>query len=708
MPTGIEMIDDSARNIDVHSTQEGPPSPSAIEQATIEKQQKPLSDKHQPISYSARQGASLKKELDWYGEKHGQKKGAIQYSQTPGEPITADKAKRKEFIKDFSQREDLKRANIDIGTPPQVTGTQGGKNVKAPKTKVEGEKRSLFPTRGPLKTVTGKPIKVKTKDMGDIKIHQTHPSNQLKSSLAHAVGEAQGAEFDVDAEIQRKAQVDEIKLGDYEGFDIGEDRGGGPHYQVDKGDLNLGDDYSYLPDKEKALKKELADIHPSQWVNEITVSKKDLKVISGVQIGADRIGLETAKELGFQTGGTAPTGFATDTGLDPSLKDFGVVEVTQKDQLSYNQKTGTKNKYGARSEQNVLKSDVNLLFTKPEHKDSPGSKLTRKLAIQHGKPLLENPKPETIKKLAESGIKMSTVNIAGNRQFDDKKAISNALIAFGETVSLEQQKQWVTKPTVGQTKSTTINNPRNKPGTGIPDVLQGDAIDPVEDPRHGGTSLIRSSTSPHNVSEAIPGSYKPDVAQDPYVDRPKKRDYAWMDRQRKQAAKGTFTKYATEVDSEGRVYGKIKTKYPSSMPIEEQLAKEKVFANKRGGSKQHEALMNYNKRRDAEIQKLSDSGELAYVSTRPGTDKTEPVKPKSIRQQNYDANVKQLSLIRKSQKPGQDITKQVENLTSNIKTSLRGEVPFTGEGSGPMVTKSVTAPTPEIKKSDKARIARNI
>ena len=63
-------------------------------------------------------------------------------------------------------------------------------------------------------------------------------------------------------------------------------------------------------------------------------------------------------------------------------------------------KTGTKNKYGARTEQNVLKSDVTLLFTKPEHKDSPGSKLTRKLAIQHGKPLLENPKPETIKKLA--------------------------------------------------------------------------------------------------------------------------------------------------------------------------------------------------------------------------------------------------------------------------------------------------------------------
>ena len=83
--------------------------------------------------------------------------------------------------------------------------------------------------------------------------------------------------------------------------------------------------------------------------------------------------------------------------------------------------------------------------------------------------------------------------------------------------------------------------------------------------------------------------------------------------------------------------------------------------------------MNYNKKRDAEIQKLSDSGELAYVSTRPGTETKKDIKPKTIRQQNYDANVEQLSLIRKSQKPGQDVTKQVQNLESNVKKSLRGE-----------------------------------
>ena len=280
---------------------------------------------------------------------------------------------------------------------------------------------------------------------------------------------------------------------------------------------------------------------------------------------------------------------------------------------------------------------------------------------------------------------------------------------------------YVQKPEIGETKSTTKS-------TGIPDILQGDAIDPIADPRHGSTSLIRSSTSPHNVREAIPGVYKPDVTKDPYADRPKKRDYAWQDRQQKLAAKGSTTWYGTEVDTKGNVYEKLVKKYPSDMPIEEQLEKEKVFAKKSGGSPQHQALMNYNKKRDAEIQKLSDSGELAYVSTRPGTETKKDIKPKTIRQQNYDANVEQLSLIRKSQKPGQDVTKQVQNLESNIKKSLRGEkrdtyivtdekgdkkritgdVSFTGEGSGPMITKSVKAPTTAVKQSDKARIARSI
>lgn len=43
------------------------------------------------------------------------------------------------------------------------------------------------------------------------------------------------------------------------------------------------------------------------------------KVISGGQTGADRAGLEAAAILGIETGGWAPTGFATAKGKDPSL-----------------------------------------------------------------------------------------------------------------------------------------------------------------------------------------------------------------------------------------------------------------------------------------------------------------------------------------------------------------------------------------------------
>ena len=102
------------------STLEGPPSPSPIERATIEKVQAPLSAKHQPMSYSARQGAALRKEMDWYGEKHGQK-GSIEFAQTPGEPITKDKAKRKDFIEEHQKKAQ------QLGTQELKTGKQGVK-----------------------------------------------------------------------------------------------------------------------------------------------------------------------------------------------------------------------------------------------------------------------------------------------------------------------------------------------------------------------------------------------------------------------------------------------------------------------------------------------------------------------------------------------------------------------------------------------------
>lgn len=74
------------------------------------------------------------------------------------------------------------------------------------------------------------------------------------------------------------------------------------------------------------------------------------RVISGGQQGADRVGLEVAKLLGFQTGGYAPKGYRTLKGNDLSLKtEFGLKETKS-------------SSYIERSKLNVDESDATLLF----------------------------------------------------------------------------------------------------------------------------------------------------------------------------------------------------------------------------------------------------------------------------------------------------------------------------------------------------------
>ena len=89
--------------------------------------------------------------------------------------------------------------------------------------------------------------------------------------------------------------------------------------------------------------------------------KVKIKVISGGQIGADKIGLEEARKLGFQTGGTAPKRFQTSKGSDLTLKDFGLTEISDKDTAFYQ---GRERVYGPRTDQNVRKSDLTLLKDK--------------------------------------------------------------------------------------------------------------------------------------------------------------------------------------------------------------------------------------------------------------------------------------------------------------------------------------------------------
>lgn len=157
--------------------------------------------------------------------------------------------------------------------------------------------------------------------------------------------------------------------------------------------------------------------------------KVKIKVISGGQVGADKIGLEEARKLGFQTGGTAPKGFYTTTGkgFDLTLKDYGLTEISNADTISYQ---GREKRYGPRTEQNVLKSDLTLLYTIEGKFDSPGSKLTRNLARKHKRPLLDNPTASQISS-AVAGLGKSdvTINIAGNREFTNRNVISEGLKA---------------------------------------------------------------------------------------------------------------------------------------------------------------------------------------------------------------------------------------------------------------------------------------
>lgn len=74
------------------------------------------------------------------------------------------------------------------------------------------------------------------------------------------------------------------------------------------------------------------------------------RIISGGQTGADRAALCAAKLFDFETGGTAPRGFITTLGPDPTLK------------TRYNMTESTSTSYVVRSKRNVENSDATIAF----------------------------------------------------------------------------------------------------------------------------------------------------------------------------------------------------------------------------------------------------------------------------------------------------------------------------------------------------------
>ena len=137
-----------------------------------------------------------------------------------------------------------------------------------------------------------------------------------------------------------------------------------------------------------------------------------LRIISGGQTGADQGGLLAARALRLTSGGTAPTGWMTETGSEESLlKGFGLIECPEPG-------------YDARTRQNVLDADGTLLLGSYA---AGGSALTVKIATDAGKPFFHVPFPTSLdaegidKVSAEfrgwlTSHKIRILNVAGNRE----------------------------------------------------------------------------------------------------------------------------------------------------------------------------------------------------------------------------------------------------------------------------------------------------
>ena len=95
------------------------------------------------------------------------------------------------------------------------------------------------------------------------------------------------------------------------------------------------------------------------------------KIISGGQTGADIAGLDAAIKLGIPYGGWIPKGRLTEDG--PLSEKYLLQEMTTAS-------------YPKRTAQNVIDSDGTVIFTYGAL--TGGSLLTRKKALQHGKPVL--------------------------------------------------------------------------------------------------------------------------------------------------------------------------------------------------------------------------------------------------------------------------------------------------------------------------------
>jgi hypothetical protein len=128
------------------------------------------------------------------------------------------------------------------------------------------------------------------------------------------------------------------------------------------------------------------------------------KIISGGQTGADEAALMISKKSGIKTGGFIPKGFRTEAGNKPSLKKFGLTEISSRS-------------YSVRTKLNIDNSSGTVIFTKTGKRGAikgKGTKLTFDYSLEKKKPVIINPTAGELKKFIRKN-KIKILNIAGDR-----------------------------------------------------------------------------------------------------------------------------------------------------------------------------------------------------------------------------------------------------------------------------------------------------
>jgi len=195
-------------------------------------------------------------------------------------------------------------------------------------------------------------------------------------------------------------------------------------------------------------------------------------------------------------------------------------------------------------------------------------------------------------------------------------------------------------------------------------VLYGDSADYVEEGPKKGTR--RASTTVTHVKEPLTPRYYGDPTNQGRRKPLTEEQQGRANELKIAEAKGDTTKVVVGKDKYGRPTETLITKYSKDTPIQDQLDKEGVYRKRRGGlSKQDIAKQQY----AVKSRKERKTTDLTQIEVK-GTVSPE-AKSKDVRQKTYAQNQNKLSLIRQRQKPGQDISKEVSAVQTQIKESLK-------------------------------------